>query len=91
MFFQKELPDKFANKAESWEEYRNAHKIILREHQRALEVVKYLIKKGVGSTKLVAKGYGKSQALKGNIDNAKNRRIVFKIIDLNHIDQQKKK
>jgi len=36
---QKELPDKFANKAESWEEYRNAHKIILREHQRALEVV----------------------------------------------------
>lgn len=59
--------------------------------QRALEVVKYLIKKGVGSTKLVAKGYGKSQALKGNIDNAKNRRIVFKIIDLNHIDQQKKK
>ena len=36
---QKELPDKFANKAESWEEYRNAHKIILREYQRALEVV----------------------------------------------------
>ena len=36
---QKELPDKFANKAKSWEEYRNAHKIILREHQRALEVV----------------------------------------------------
>ena len=36
---QKELPNKFANKAESWEEYRNAHKIILREHQRALEVV----------------------------------------------------
>ena len=36
---QKELPDKFANKAESWEEYRNAHKIILREHQRALEVI----------------------------------------------------
>ena len=36
---QKELPDKFAKKAKSWEEYRNAHKIILREHQRALEVV----------------------------------------------------
>ena len=36
---QKELPNKFANKAQSWEEYRNAHKIILREHQRALEVV----------------------------------------------------
>ena len=36
---QKELPNKFSNKAESWEEYRNAHKIILREHQRALEVV----------------------------------------------------
>ena len=36
---QEELPDKFANKAESWEEYRNAHKILLREHQRALEVV----------------------------------------------------
>ena len=36
---QKELPNKFANKATSWEEYRNAHKIILREHQRALEVV----------------------------------------------------
>ena len=36
---QNELPNKFSNKAESWEEYRNAHKIILREHQRALEVV----------------------------------------------------
>ncbi|HJM15120.1 MAG TPA: zinc-dependent metalloprotease [SAR86 cluster bacterium] len=36
---QKELPNKFSNKAKSWEEYRNAHKIILREHQRALEVV----------------------------------------------------
>jgi len=36
---QKELPNKFASKATSWEEYRNAHKIILREHQRALEVV----------------------------------------------------
>ncbi len=36
---QKELPNKFANRAESWEEYRNAHKIMLREHQRALEVV----------------------------------------------------
>ena len=57
--------------------------------QRALEVVKYLIKKGIGSTKLIAKGYGKSQVLTGTSDNAKNRRIVFKIIDLNHIDQQK--
>ncbi len=36
---QKELPYKFSNRAKSWEEYRNAHKIILREHQRALEVV----------------------------------------------------
>tara|TARA_B100001758_G_scaffold15281_1_gene10963 strand:- start:5692 stop:8184 length:2493 start_codon:yes stop_codon:yes gene_type:complete len=36
---QKELPNKFSNKATSWEEYRNAHKILLREHQRALEVV----------------------------------------------------
>ena len=36
---QKELPNKFSDKATSWEEYRNAHKIILREHQRALEVV----------------------------------------------------
>ena len=57
--------------------------------QRALEVVKYLIKKGIGSTKLIAKGYGKSQVITGTSDNAKNRRIVFKIIDLNHIDQQK--
>ena len=36
---QAELPNKLANKVKSWEEYRNAHKIILREHQRALEVV----------------------------------------------------
>ena len=36
---QKELPNKLLSKAKSWEEYRNAHKILLREHQRALEVV----------------------------------------------------
>ena len=58
-------------------------------NQRALEVVKYLIKKGIGSTKLIAKGYGKSQAIIGTSDNAKNRRIVFKIINLNHINHQK--
>lgn len=58
-------------------------------NQRALEVVKYLIKKGIGSTKLIAKGYGKSQAIIGTSENAKNRRIVFKIINLNHINHQK--
>ncbi len=36
---QQKLPVKLINKANSWEEYRNAHKILMREHQRALEVI----------------------------------------------------
>ena len=39
MMRNKNLQVKLIDKANSWEEYRNAHKILMREHQRALEVI----------------------------------------------------
>ena len=51
---------------------------------RAHSVVGYLTKNGIGSTRLIAKGYGSSQPVADNTTpegRAKNRRVVMKVLE----------
>ncbi|MCU0428654.1 MAG: OmpA family protein [Cytophagaceae bacterium] len=53
--------------------------------KRAQEIVKYLVSKGVSSSKLVAKGYGKTKPKVANTSDenrAINRRVEMKILDI---------
>lgn len=52
---------------------------------RTESVMKYLIGKGVAAERLTAKGYGETQPVVPNTNatnRAKNRRVVFKILDM---------
>jgi outer membrane protein OmpA-like peptidoglycan-associated protein len=52
---------------------------------RAQSVVNYLVKKGIETSRLVAKGYGESKPIKTNDTDegrAENRRVEFKILEI---------
>ena len=52
--------------------------------RRAASVVRYLIGKGVGQSRLVPAGYGFEQPIASNataLGRAKNRRVAFTILD----------
>ena len=53
--------------------------------KRAETVVNYLVNKGIGRNMLVAKGYGKSRPIAKELKSSKNRRIVFKVKNVNDI------
>ncbi len=59
--------------------------------QRAQTVVDYLVEKGIGKDVLTAKGYGDSKPVADNSKPELNRRIEYKVIDLNNIDDQQPK
>jgi outer membrane protein OmpA-like peptidoglycan-associated protein len=53
-------------------------------NNRAQSVVDYLIKKGIATTRLTAKGYGETMPIATNDNDAgraKNRRTEFKVIE----------
>jgi outer membrane protein OmpA-like peptidoglycan-associated protein len=53
-------------------------------NNRAQSVVDYLIKKGIATTRLTAKGYGETLPIATNdtdAGRAKNRRTEFKVIE----------
>ena len=58
---------------------------------RAEAVKKYLVKKGVKGSRLTTKGYGDTEPLikeeKSDADSAKNRRVVFEIIEQDPIEE----
>ena len=54
--------------------------------KRAETVVNYLVEKGIGRDVLAAKGYGKSNPITNDSESPKNRRIVFKVINENNIN-----
>ena len=61
--------------------------------QRAEAVSDYLSKKGVAKSRMVAKGYGDTRPLvkeeKTAADSAKNRRVVFEILEQDPIEEKK--
>lgn len=56
--------------------------------KRAQAVVNYLINLGIGSDVLTAKGYGDTKPKSEDQKSALNRRIEYKITDLNNIDDK---
>lgn len=54
--------------------------------KRAEAVVNYLIEQGIDENILNAKGYGKSKPISKDIQAEQNRRIVFKVINQNNIN-----
>jgi OOP family OmpA-OmpF porin len=64
---------------------RNTDAYNLRLSQRRAETVrKYLIKNGISETRLTAKGYGESQPVVRESNEAawyQNRRVVFQILE----------
>jgi outer membrane protein OmpA-like peptidoglycan-associated protein len=58
--------------------------------KRANNVVKYLVKQGVDANRLVAEGYGPNKPIADNDTEegrAKNRRVVFKILEKGKVEQ----
>lgn len=56
---------------------------------RAKAVVTYLTEKGIGTDVLFAKGYGKTNPVSNDPESELNRRIAFKVINENNIDDKK--